>query len=283
MKRRGERTIDIPGLEISAICWGPEDGRPTLGLHGWLDNAATFDRLAPELSDLNLVSIDFPGHGRSEHLRRGAFYHFFDLVPTIFDVMNALEWDECSLLGHSMGAAAASLAAGTRPDRIDRMVWIDGLGPWTTPPDEAPGQLREGLEQRETLLTKDNRVFDSEEHAVRIIADMYGIADEAASPLVERGLREVEGGVSFTYDLALRGESMLRLTEEQLKAFMTDITAPTRVIRATNGWPVDDEIVRRRLGWIDECDVDRLEGGHHVHLSDPGAVAELVGSWFSNG
>jgi pimeloyl-ACP methyl ester carboxylesterase len=183
-----------------------------------------------------------------------------------------------------MGAAAASLAAGTHPDRIDRMVWIDSLGPLTTPADEAPDQMRKGLGERDTLLDKSNRVFESQEHAIRIISDMYGVSDEDAAPMVKRGLRQVEDGVCFTYDLALRGESALRLTEEQLESFMTQITAPTRVIRATNGWPADEEDVRRRLSWLDNRDVCQIEGGHHVHVSDAQPIAELVDDWLgSNG
>ena len=63
--RARERTFDLRGLRVAAIEWGADGARPVLALHGWLDNAASFARLATLLDRLHLVAIDLPGHGRS--------------------------------------------------------------------------------------------------------------------------------------------------------------------------------------------------------------------------
>ena len=61
-------SFKVPWGEIAAKAWGPEDGKPFLGLHGWLDNANTFDTLAPLLPEnIRFIAIDFPGHGKSSH------------------------------------------------------------------------------------------------------------------------------------------------------------------------------------------------------------------------
>ena len=60
----GETRIELTeGLVVAAKVWGPVDGVPVLGLHGWLDNCATFDRMGPHLAaaGIRLISIDFPG------------------------------------------------------------------------------------------------------------------------------------------------------------------------------------------------------------------------------
>ncbi|MBW2734427.1 MAG: alpha/beta hydrolase, partial [Deltaproteobacteria bacterium] len=65
--RPKEIEIQIPGLKLAGLHHPNPSGFPTLGLHGWLDNATTFDMLAPLLPGLDLVSLDLAGHGISEH------------------------------------------------------------------------------------------------------------------------------------------------------------------------------------------------------------------------
>ena len=139
-----ERTIEISGLALAARVHGPEDGLPVLALHGWLDNAATFDRLAPLLPDLRIVAIDLAGHGRSQH-RVGAPYHFIDYVADAGAVADALGWQQFSLLGHSLGAGVAALLAGTWPERVRRLALLEGLGPMTELDIGAPARLREAM------------------------------------------------------------------------------------------------------------------------------------------
>jgi pimeloyl-ACP methyl ester carboxylesterase len=62
-----ETSFEIGGLRLAARVHGPADGRPVLAAHGWLDNAASFDHLAPLLPGLRLVALDLAGHGRSGH------------------------------------------------------------------------------------------------------------------------------------------------------------------------------------------------------------------------
>ncbi|HQC73883.1 MAG TPA: alpha/beta hydrolase, partial [Candidatus Competibacteraceae bacterium] len=59
--------LSTPYLRLAARAWGPADGLPVLAVHGWLDNAASFDALAPLLPELRLVALDLPGHGHSAH------------------------------------------------------------------------------------------------------------------------------------------------------------------------------------------------------------------------
>jgi pimeloyl-ACP methyl ester carboxylesterase len=268
--------LEIPEGTIAARRWGDPSGLPVLAAHGWLDNAGTFDRLAPRLDDVDLVSFDFPGHGRSHHRGAGAAYHFADWIPVFFDLADSLGWREFSILGHSMGAAAGALAAGTYPARIRRMVLIDGFGPWTTPEDEAPAQFREGLDERRTILSKNSRRYESREDAASTISTIYGMTPEAVMPLLNRGLERREDGWCMTYDLQLRAASMLRFTEGQVLAFLRRIDCPTLLIRPEEGWPWDAEQIRPRIDAVSDLTIEKVEGGHHVHLSSPTVLGGLV-------
>lgn len=76
-----EISFKVPWGNIAAKEWGPDDGKLFLGLHGWLDNANTFDRLVPLLpADIKFIAIDLPGHGRSSHRWPGMPYIFFEFV-----------------------------------------------------------------------------------------------------------------------------------------------------------------------------------------------------------
>ena len=70
-----ELTFDVLGLQLHAKQWGDPEGIPTFGLHGWLDNANTFDRLAPLIPELNLVALDVSGFGLSTHREEGVHYY----------------------------------------------------------------------------------------------------------------------------------------------------------------------------------------------------------------
>ena len=62
-----EIRLNLPHIELAAHLYGPEDGQRVIALHGWLDNANSFARLAPLLPGLRIVALDFAGHGLSAH------------------------------------------------------------------------------------------------------------------------------------------------------------------------------------------------------------------------
>ena len=122
-----ELTFDVLGLQLHAKQWGDPEGIPTVALHGWLDNANTFDRLAPLIPELNLVALDFAGHGLSTHRAKGVHYHPIYDIQEILAVANELNWGQFNVIGHSMGASIASELAAMFPDRVRASVQIDGF------------------------------------------------------------------------------------------------------------------------------------------------------------
>ena len=138
-----ELEIQTSTLRLSAKCWGNPEGIPLLAFHGWLDNAATFDYLAPLLTEFRLVSLDLPGHGLSDHRPSGSSYHFTDVIVDVLEVIHVLGWDHFSLLGHSMGAGIASYLAGTIPEKIRFVILIEGLGSMVLKAEKMPENLRE--------------------------------------------------------------------------------------------------------------------------------------------
>ena len=272
-----ELEIQTSTLRLSTKCWGNPEGMPVLAFHGWLDNAATFDHLAPYLKEFRLVSLDLPGHGLSEHRSSGSSYHFSDIIVDVLEVLHVLGWEHFSLLGHSMGAGVASYLAGTIPEKICSLILIEGLGSLAQDAEKMPEILRESAEQWQHLAHKKLPIYPDVETAVKVRHHVGGIEESSVRTLVARGLQPVDGGFTWRSDPRLKIKSRHYLTEEQACAFLEEITAPVLLIEAENAkqdqWK---ELLRKRTPYIKNLQHRKVSGDHHLHLDNPQEVAAVI-------
>ncbi len=273
--------LQLPHIRLAAREWGPDGGESVLALHGWLDNAASFDRLAPLLPELHLVALDLAGHGRSQHRPPAVSHHFVDWVPEIAAAADALGWSDFSLLGHSMGAGISSLMPAIFPERVQRIVLLEGAGPLAADPARAPAQLVSAISDESKIGGSTARAFPDLEAAISARARDTELDRESARLLVGRGSEEVGEGIRFTHDPRLKTRSRLRFTENQVLAFLSAVSCPVLAIRALQGWPFPEEIVIARMAVIPDLERAEVEGGHHVHLTHPERVAPLIADFFS--
>lgn len=278
-----ERQFNVRGMQLAAKCWHDPSLPPLLALHGWLDNAGSFDRLAPWQANYHVIALDFAGHGQSAHRPAHTRYHTLDHVDDVHAVVTQAGWKKFTLVGHSMGAGIASLFAGCFPEMIEKLVLIEGLGPLSGPPEEAPAILRRAVEQWQGYSEEGMRVYSSREEAIR--ARQTGImplGPEAAAILCERGLREVAGGLTWTTDKRLRLHGNIRIDESQVRAFLGAITAPTLLILGENGLVLDAKRLLERIEGMPTLRLERLPGGHHLHVDEGHErVGEVVRGFLS--
>lgn len=270
-----EVRLTLPHTEVAAHLYGPQDGRPVIALHGWLDNAASFSRLAPRLPGLRIVALDLPGHGHSAHRPLGAGYNIWDYVLDVLQVAEQFGWQRFSLLGHSMGAIVAVLLAGALPQRVERLALIDGVTPYTGEADEAPQRLGAALDALLAVDDKRKPVYATFERAVA--ARMKGVgavSRDAAERLAERGLMPVPGGYTWRTDARLMLPSPLRLTRAHALAFVAQVTCPTTLVLAEQGLMTEPQL--RELTAQLPFDKHYLPGGHHLHLDDDAGAAAVA-------
>ena len=136
-----EVRLSLPYIELAAHLFGPEDGLPVIALHGWLDNANSFARLAPKLQGVRIVALDMAGHGHSAHRPAGAGYALWDYVFDVLQVAEQLGWKRFALLGHSLGAIVSLVLAGALPERVTHLGLIDGVVPPTAAGENAAERL----------------------------------------------------------------------------------------------------------------------------------------------
>lgn len=284
MTSSGPREFDIQTrfFRIAAKQWGPTDGIPTLALHGWLDNANTYDRLAPLLGQLRLIAIDLPGHGRSEHRPPGVHYHFVDYVDDVLAVADALEWERFVLMGHSMGGGVSTLFAATFPERLSRLILIEGFGAALRDMEGAPQAMRESVLNMARPPLSQQVDYASFDEVVAARAKVGRMSLASARLLVERSIARNENGMVWTRDQRLRLYTIQYYSNELMVTFIRRIQAPVLLVTGADGalknWPYFES--RRQavqdLTWVD------LPGNHHLHLEHPESVAEAIKGFTAN-
>jgi pimeloyl-ACP methyl ester carboxylesterase len=196
-----------------------EERRVAICLHGWLDNASTFDLVAPILLDDSthnldsIISLDLAGHGQSGHNPTG-IYHTGEHVADIADVLYDMGWFHDSrskeickssrrrrqlfVIGHSMGGGIASVLCGTFPNQVDGLVMLEAMGPWSGNIQTTAINLRKSILQRRNRIGQSGRpprLFPNVESAAirRSEGNTVGLLPlEAARVLCRRGLEQAE-------------------------------------------------------------------------------------------
>lgn len=276
--RLGEEvSFEIFGRQMAAKAWGHPDGVPTLCVHGWLDNASSFDVLAPGLLELNLVAVDLCGHGHSDHRPIGAHYvNYYDVLD-LLAVADALGWEAFNLIGHSMGAEISVELAGMFPERVQRLVMIDGLMA-TGGASDAERLERNRQAIREALDDEHRtpKTFPDTAAMAARVREATGQSLESATLLVERGHKVVEGGVTWRTDPRIRSATPLRPTRAQIDLLLEACAVPTLFMVADAGdrWFADE--LPNAEARHPMLTLERLAGPHHLHMEAPFAEAVLA-------
>jgi len=277
MTEPAEQRIALGPLTLAALAWGDPAAPPLLALHGWLDNAASFARLAPLLATrFRVIALDLPGHGHADHLPAGTHYHFPDYVRTVLAAANALDLDRFALLGHSLGAGIASLVAAAVPARIERLWLVEGLGPLGDDGTQTLERFRKAI-AAPPADSRSLRLFRDIDQAARARAAASGLHADLARPIVERGLRETPDGWQWRSDPRLARPTAIRLAETQIRSLLAGIAAPASLLLARPATPyLPDAMMRERASRVPGITLDYLDGGHHLHLEHPQAVAQWM-------
>ena len=277
-----ELEFDVDGLTFAAQEWGEPGGLPVLALHGWLDNSASFSALAPRLNNVHLVAVDMAGHGCSSHRPGTAPYNIWEDVAEIFAIADKMGWKEFVLLGHSRGAIISVLAAGTFPERIQKLALIEGLFPEPARIEDAPTQLAASINSVRARLARPLSTYSDIEQAIKAREKgMFPLSEAAARVLTERGIKTVAGGFQWRTDRRLFVPSAIKLTREHLQAFISRISAPIKLILAKDGLPKMFTGFEHELSLFPHIHVETLPGGHHLHMeAEVDQVAAALNAFF---
>ena len=249
-------------------------GPRVVAVHGWLDNALSFQPMLEFFAPMEFAGLDFPGHGESPPRSPAARYHFDDYVFDVLAVADALGWERFHLVGHSLGGAVASVVSAACPQRVETLSVIEGLGPLTAPPDRtAEGWRKAVAASRE----RPRRVHADRDAAIEARRRNSDLSRAAAERLAERGLEAVDDGWQWRHDLRLTWPSSQRYTEPQVLDLLAHIAAPTLcVLSSPRSRVAPSGFIERRLAAVPKLTFREVAGGHHLHMHSPETVANLI-------
>jgi pimeloyl-ACP methyl ester carboxylesterase len=272
-------TSTIYGISTDAeLAEKKQSNNLVLCLHGWLDNSASFIPMIKYFEASDFIAIDLPGHGKSSHKSIDAYYHFFDWIYDILTLVESNKWENIHIVGHSMGGMIASAFTAAFPEKVKSLTLIDSMGFMYGKEEESTSQLRKGMLSRvkfQSAASKSNANL-TRDKAIKSRVLISDLSYEIAELIVSRNLKETEHGLQWRSDRKLNTVSPYRLTSLQAEQLVSDINVPTQLIYGSNGLDFVHDGIKQFSSMIKDFSCEKLDGGHHVHMENPKAVAILI-------
>jgi len=273
--------LELRGLRHHVTRWPGTDPEPVFLLHGWADTGDTFQFLVDELpAGRSFVAPDLRGFGRSEWPQEG--YWFPDYFADLEALLDRLAPDrKVTLVGHSMGGNIATLYAGIRPERVHRVVCIEGFGLARTRPEQAPARYREWLGQLHEPPSF-ARFPSLEAFTHLLVRRNPRLGPERAAFIAASWTeRQSDGSVTVRADPAHKRVNAVLYRREEAEAVWREITAPVLYVVAEQsdflprlGEDGRPENMARIIPRLEPCVI--AAAGHMVHHEQPERLAREI-------
>jgi pimeloyl-ACP methyl ester carboxylesterase len=279
-----EQTFDSLGLTLHYLEWGRPAGEPLILVHGFLDQAHSWLPFVASLQGrsqgpLWIVAPDCRGHGESGWVGAGGYYHFPDYVHDLDRLVEKLGVSRFKLIGHSMGGSISFLYAGTFPERVAKLVLIEGVGPPGLEFSDAPARTLKWISEVRERGRNHFRQYSSIEAGARQLQQTNPRLNSAlAMDLARAGMKQHSSGKwVWKFDPLHRTTAPQPFYTGQAIEFLRRIECPVLLVegkeshqtRRTDKQERFEAIANRRHVIIENA-------GHMVHQDNPEALAASV-------
>jgi len=264
------RHFESCGLKLHYLDWGNAGAPMVLLFHGSRDHARSWDWTARDLCDrYHVLAVDLRGHGDSAWSPDGSYmlpYHLEDMVRWLAELGSA----PLSLVAHSFGGNLAVRLSAMYPERVRRLVVVDGLGPSPSTYDSwhAKGEVERArfwVQQRLDPKHHTPRLMPTIEVAIeRMAAANPNLTPEWVRHLAEHGVRRAEGGWTWKYD-PLSGLFNSEDFAVRIDTFSAQVQQPTLLCYGPKSWNSDPEEDGRAQHFRNRRSVIFERSGHWVH------------------
>lgn len=277
MSSARDRFVTANRLKLHVLEWG-NGPRRVLLLHGFLEHAHAWDWVAPRLADAgyHVYALDWRGHGDSEWIGAGGYYHFIDYVADLAGVVRALG-ERVALVAHSMGGGAAVLYAGTEPERVSALVSIEGLGVPDLDPSAAPDRTVGWLRDLERVTQRSSTSVSLDAAVARFRERFPHFSEAVARHMVEHGTRSVGAGRVWKFDPLHQSRAPQPMPVAQARAFWSRVTCPVLYVEGSESYlRLSPSDVTERLTALRARRVTVEGVAHHPHLEQPEGLAAIL-------
>jgi pimeloyl-ACP methyl ester carboxylesterase len=219
--------------------------------------------------DYDIVAPDLRGHGDSQWSIGGS-YAMVDYTLDVTQLLGALEVDNATIIGHSLGGSIALQYAGTYPDRVRKLVAIEGLGPPPAMLREQPPaheRMRVWIAEMKSLARRHPHRYPTLDAAVVRMQDANPrlSAAQALHLTIHGSYRDEDGTYLWKFDNYVRATSPYLFNMQDARDLWTQITCPTLLLRGTESWASDPEIDGRARAFQTYTFINIEGAGHWVH------------------
>ncbi|MBI3045006.1 MAG: alpha/beta hydrolase [Betaproteobacteria bacterium] len=286
MKKSESHFVNIRGLRYHVRSWGSPHAPRIFLLHGWMDVSASFQFLVDAFSrEWHVIAPDWRGFGLTEWAREG--YWFPDYYADLEALLDCYHPGEpVRLVGHSMGGVIASVYAGLRPQRVERLVSLEGLGLARHTPDQAPLRYAQWLDQlKDAPGFRPYRSFDAV--AARLRKNNPRLTGERAAFLARHWAKQLDAEeIALTSDPRHKTFNPYLFRVEEAIACWRRITAPALLVSGKlSEMPArmkdtPEQLAERKDAFRDRREVELPDAGHMMHHDQPQRLARLIEEFF---
>lgn len=254
-------------LKMHYLVWGDEAKPPIILVHGTRDHARSWQRTADALTGRYCVyAPDLRGHGDSAWAI-GGNYSIIDYALDIHALGEAIGRAPYSTIGHSPGGGVTLQYAGTFPEKVSKLVTIEGLGGlgWQRERRPAHERMRAWVESMHRLEGRTLHTYPTMDEATRRMREANRhLSPELAHFLTEHGVRQTGGGFTWKFDNYTHAGSPYEFNMEDARDLWNQITCPILILWGKESW--GSRSGRMDLSAFHDCRSVEVEGaGHWVH------------------
>jgi pimeloyl-ACP methyl ester carboxylesterase len=267
MTAPADRFYESHGLRLHYADWGNASAPPLILIHGGLDHCRSWDAIASELQPhFHIMAPDLRGHGDSEWAK-GSSYSLTDHVYDLTRLMHVADVQDATIVGHSLGGMISLTYAGTYPEKVSRLVVLDGAFLSSSQAAPIAEQMSRWVNQLDRIGDHQESTFETiEEAAKRLSARNKRLTAAQALHLASHGVRKGDDGLyRWKFDHYQRARAPYRLSPRDYIALWSRITCPTLLMWGDESFLPDPEAAGL-LAHFTSAEMEKIAGaGHWLH------------------